>query len=90
MPERTKRKDRQMTTTEVAVAVDVAQAPATSAKPRIHWAAAGTFKKVELEEKLEAMRSRNWITERMIEQSQRHWNCSREEAIERLLAQTSS
>jgi hypothetical protein len=89
MLERTKFKDTQMTTTDIAV--DVAQAPATSAKPRIHWAEApGTFKKVELEEKLEAMRSRNWITERMIEQSQRHWNCSREEAIERLLAQTSS
>jgi hypothetical protein len=69
--------------------VELAKAPATTARPKIHWAAApGTFKKIELEEKLDVMRSRNWITERMIEQSQRHWNCSREEAIERLLAQT--
>jgi hypothetical protein len=64
-------------------------ATVTAATPKIHWAAApGSIKKIELEEKLEAARSRNWITERMIEQSQKHWRCSREEAIERLLAQT--
>ena len=86
MPDRVK--DHQMTTTEVAVA-DPAQAAPLAARPKIHWAAApGSIKKIELEEKLEAMRSRNWITERMIEQSQKHWRCSREEAIERLLAQT--
>jgi len=78
-----------MTTTE-ATKVDPAKAaPTATNKPKIHWAAApGSIKKIELEEKLEAMRSRNWITERMIEQSQKHWHCSREAAIERLLAQT--
>lgn len=64
-------------------------ATAMAAAPKIQWASApGSIKKVELEEKLEAARSRNWITERMIEQSQKHWHCSREAAIERLLAQT--
>ncbi len=69
------------------------QAQATAkvvATPKIHWATPGSVKTIELEEKLEAARSRNWITERMIEQSQKHWHCSREAAIERLLAQTQS
>ena len=76
-----------MATTTTAEPPQVAVATATA--PKIHWAAApGSIKTIELEEKLEAARSRNWITERMIEQSQKHWHCSREEAIERLLAQT--
>ncbi len=41
-----------------------------------------------LNEKYELMRSRNWITDRMIEQTQHHLHCSREQALERLLGET--
>lgn len=41
-----------------------------------------------LNEKYEVMRSRNWITERMIEQTQHHLHITREEALERLLGET--
>ena len=40
----------------------------------------------EEQAKFEAMRARNWITDRMVEQYQKHWHCSREAALERLLA----
>ena len=89
MPDPQNKKDQKMTPTEVTPEVDATKAAPQFNKPKIHWAASpGSFKTVELEEKLEAMRSRNWITERMIQQSQKHWNCTREQAIERLLAQT--
>ena len=56
--------------------------------PPIHWALAppDPVSKIELEQKFEAMRARNWITDRMVQQYQRHWHCTREAALERLLA----
>ena len=67
-----------------------AAAPAVDAKPaegRIQWAVTpSTGKAAELEANFEAMRSRNWITDKMVEQYQKHWHCSREVALERLLA----
>ena len=48
-------------------------APETSAKAQA------------LNDKFELMRSRNWITDRMVEQTQHHLHCSREEALERLI-----
>ena len=41
-----------------------------------------------LEQKFEAMRCRNWIPDQMVEQYQKHWQCTREAALERLLAKT--
>jgi hypothetical protein len=52
---------------------------------RIHWAAAAGTTNPELEARFEAMRARNWITDRMVEQYQKHWHCNREQALERLL-----
>jgi hypothetical protein len=49
---------------------------------RIHWAA------TPREQQLDALRARNWITDELIGFSQKHWHCSRDEAIDRLLAQT--
>ena len=77
------------TTTESApkVADEPGQSKPTSAETKIHWAGTPTqTSKDELERKFEAMRSRNWITERMVEQYQKHWHCSREVALERLLS----
>ena len=79
------------TTTEGAVkaAEDPSQSKPTTADARIHWAVTPvSVKLVELEEQFEAARSRNWITDRMVEQYQKHWHCSREAALERLLAKT--
>ncbi|MEI8194918.1 MAG: hypothetical protein WCI73_03300 [Phycisphaerae bacterium] len=41
-----------------------------------------------LEQQVDALRARNWITEDLIGFSQKHWHCSREEALERLLTQS--
>ncbi len=38
-----------------------------------------------LNEKFDLMRSRNWITDRMVEQTQYHYHCNREEALEKLI-----
>ncbi len=74
--------DAQATT--VATSSQTKPAPAA---PPIHWAGAGgSMSKVELEQKFEAMRARNWITDRMVQQYQKHWHCTREAALERLLA----
>ena len=81
------------TTTEVAAqtAADPSQSKPTTADARIHWANAPTTGKLaELEAQFEAMRARNWITDRMVEQYQKHWHCSREVALERLLAKAGS
>ena len=81
------------TTTETATktAEELSQSKPTVADVRIHWAAATTTgKAAELEAQFEAMRSRNWITDRMVEQYQKHWHCSREVALERLLAKAGS
>ena len=67
---------------------DVAQSHPTSAKTAIHWAQASEARP-DLERKFEAMRARNWITDKMVQQYQKHWHCSREVALERLLAKTS-
>jgi hypothetical protein len=77
-----------MITTETATKVaDEPASKPTTADARIHWAGiAPQTSKDELERKFEAMRARNWITERMVEQYQKHWHCSREAALERLLA----
>jgi transposase len=71
----------------VKAADDPSESRPTSAQARIHWAGTpGSLNKQELEQKFEAMRSRNWVTDRMVEQYQKHWHCSREAALERLLA----
>ena len=67
----------------------VTQSPATSAKTTIHWAHTATEARPDLERKFEAMRARNWITDKMVQQYQKHWHCSREVALERLMAKTS-
>jgi len=67
---------------------EVAQSPATSSKTTIHWAQPNESRP-DLERKFEAMRARNWITDKMVQQYQKHWHCSREVALERLLAKTS-
>jgi hypothetical protein len=79
-------KDPSMTTTTES-ATKAAEEPGSKTAARIQWAGAPTqTPKDELERKFEAMRARNWITERMVEQYQKHWHCSREAALERLLA----
>ena len=81
-------KENQVTTHSPAVqsSQDPTLSQPTSAQTRIHWAGAASPNMAELEQKFEAMRARNWITDRMVEQYQKHWHCSREQALERLLA----
>ena len=79
--------------TAITTAVEPAQSKPTATNAQIHWATGGgaaTMSKPELEEKFEAMRARNWITDRMVQQYQQHWHCSREVALERLLSKVSS
>lgn len=40
----------------------------------------------ELEQEVDSLRRCNWITEDLIAFSQKHWRCSREDAISRLVA----
>jgi hypothetical protein len=68
----------------VAVAPQPASKP-TSAETRIHWASPVEPVRADLEQQFESMRARNWITDRMVQQYQKHWHCSREVALERLL-----
>lgn len=76
-----------MDTTKTAP-VNSASSPTIANQVNIQWAAIpGAVATVSLEEQYEAAKARNWINERMISQSQRHWHCTREQAIERLLAQ---
>jgi len=49
---------------------------------KIHWA------NTNYDEQLELLKSRNWITETMIEQYAKLWHCDRKEALERVLAQS--
>jgi len=82
-------KDTQVSTIEaakLAKSAELPQSKATSAETRIHWAAAATTARPELEAQFEAMRARNWITDRMVQQYQKHWHCTRDVALERLLA----
>ncbi len=62
------------------------QSQPTVADTRIHWADSGQASRPDLEQQFEAMRARNWITERMVQQYQKHWHCTREVALERLLS----
>ena len=48
----------------------------------IQWAQAS-----ELDQKVEALRARHWVTEELIQFSSKHWHCTREEAIVRLTAE---
>jgi hypothetical protein len=74
---------------QAAVQADVTQSLATSAQATIHWADTNSAVRPELERQFETMRARNWITDKMVQQYQKHWHCSREAALERLLAKTS-
>jgi hypothetical protein len=82
------------TTKEVAAekAVEASKSQATAAETQIQWATTpiDATKTAELEAQFEAMRSRNWVTDRMVEQYQKHWHCSRHVALERLLAKVGS
>ena len=74
--------------TTITTPPTVTSSPTVANQTNIHWAATpGTVATVSLQEQYETAKARNWISERMISQSQRHWNCTREQAIERLLAQ---
>jgi hypothetical protein len=75
------------TTTEAAKA-DPTQSQPTTAETKIHWADTSSTARPDLEQRFEAMRARNWMTERMVQQYQKHWNCGREAALERLLAKS--
>ena len=68
------------------IKADPSQSQATVADTRIHWADVKPTTRPDLEQKFEAMRARNWITERMVRQYQEQWHCSREAALERLLS----
>ena len=69
-------------------APEIAAAKPTTSEARIHWAATGDSVRPGLEERFEAMRARNWITDKMVQQYQKHWHCSRDVALDRLLAKT--
>ena len=73
----------------VSLQADPTQSLPTVAETRIHWADTSTTTRPDLEAQFEAARARNWITDRMVAQYQKHWHCSREAALERLLAKTS-
>ncbi len=77
---------KEMNVESVEIVEKVAAAKPTSAETRIHWATPSTGVRADLEQKFEAMRARNWITDRMVSQYQKHWHCSREVALERLLS----
>ena len=81
-------KDQLVNIEQTAATTDATQSPATSAKTSIHWADTRTAVRPELERQFEAMRARNWITDKMVQQYQKHWHCSREAALERLLSKT--
>jgi len=84
------RKETQMNANETKVATqDIATAKPTSAETRIHWASADDTVSPELEQKFEAMRARNWVTDKMVQKYQKLWHCSRGVALERLINKTS-
>ena len=73
------------TAIDASIKTSIADSKPTSASTKIHWADTGTSRP-DLEQRFEAMRARNWITDRMVQQYQKHWHCSREVALERLLS----
>ena len=81
------KKETSVESVDIAVAVaSTAASKPTSAETRIHWASPVEPVRADLEQQFEAMRARNWITDRMVQQYQKHWHCSREVALERLLS----
>ena len=78
--------DSQSNSQATIVATETAQPQATIANTQIHWANTRPANAAELEQKFEAMRARNWITEKMVAQYMKHWHCTREAALERLLS----
>ena len=85
----TSKETRMSTMTEAKPAA--VETKATAADTRSHWVEPTTAaKKADLEQRFESMRARNWITDRMVQQYQRHWHCTREVALERLMAKTSA
>jgi len=88
----TPRENDKMTSIEApattAVKTDLSQSEPTSAETRIHWASQSSTvaDPAALEQQFEAMRARNWITDKMVQQYQKHWHCTREVALDRLLA----
>jgi hypothetical protein len=68
------------------IRMNPSQSQPTMADTRIHWADSAQASRPDLEQQFEAMRARNWITDRMVQQYQKHWHCSREVALERLLS----
>jgi hypothetical protein len=75
------------TTTNDQVSKTETSTPSVANPTNIQWAGQPAAVKPELQEQYDIARARNWINERMISQSQKHWNCTRDQAIERLLAQ---
>ena len=69
-------KEELVSTYETAVPTDLGKSPATTAKTAIHWADTSSTVRPELERKFEAMRARNWVTDKMVQQYQKHWHCS--------------
>jgi hypothetical protein len=51
------------------------------ASRKIQWAQV-----TPLDQKVDALAARNWISEELIQFSSKHWHCTREEAIVRLTA----
>src|SRR4051812_409526 len=64
---------KEMNVESVDIAVKVATSKPTSAETRIHWASPAEPVRADLEQQFEAMRARNWITDRMVQQYQKHW-----------------
>ena len=81
-------KETNVETVDIAEKVATTASKPTSAETRIHWATPIEGVRPDLEQKFESMRARNWITDRMVQQYQKHWHCSREVALERLLNKT--
>ena len=79
-------KEMNVESVDIAVKSPTSTSKPTTAETRIHWASPVEPVRADLEQQFEAMRARNWITDRMVQQYQKHWHCSREVALERLLS----
>ena len=80
----------QSSTSPLTSASAQASAPSVPNSDKIHWATASAgLSDPQLQAQFEVAKSRNWINDRLIAQSQRHWHCTRDQAIERLLTQHS-
>jgi hypothetical protein len=81
------KKEAPVNDTIQTINADLSHSNPTIANTGIHWAD-NTTTRPELETQFEAMRARNWITDRMVQQYQKHWHCSRDAALERLLSKS--